>query len=34
MLDTLDLTGAIITADALHTQCDHARWLVEKKKAG
>ena len=31
MLDTLDLTGAIITADALHTQRDHARWLVEKK---
>jgi predicted transposase YbfD/YdcC len=30
MLDTLDLAGAIITADALHTQRDHARWLVEK----
>jgi predicted transposase YbfD/YdcC len=30
MLDTLDLAGAIITADALHTQREHARWLVEK----
>lgn len=34
MLDMLDLAGAIITADALHTQRDHARWLVEDKKAG
>ncbi|MEV0217450.1 ISAs1 family transposase, partial [Micromonospora sp. NPDC050695] len=31
MLDTLDLAGAVITADALHTQREHARWLVEKK---
>ncbi len=31
MLNTLDLAGAIITADALHTQRDHARWLIEKK---
>ncbi|MEV5212542.1 ISAs1 family transposase, partial [Micromonospora sp. NPDC053740] len=30
MLDTLDLAGAVITADALHTQREHARWLVEK----
>ncbi|WP_433125549.1 ISAs1 family transposase [Micromonospora sp. CA-240977] len=34
LLDGLDLTGAVITADALHTQRDHARWLVEDKHAG
>lgn len=34
LLEGLDLAGAIITADALHTQRDHARWLVEEKKAG
>jgi predicted transposase YbfD/YdcC len=34
LLDGLDLAGAIITADALHTQREHARWLVEEKKAG
>ncbi|WP_207922696.1 hypothetical protein [Micromonospora sp. KC606] len=33
-MPTLDLDGAIITADALHTQRDHARWLIENKKAG
>lgn len=27
LLDTLDLNGAIVTADALHTQHDHARYL-------
>jgi predicted transposase YbfD/YdcC len=30
LLDTLDLDGAIITADALHTQHDHARYLRER----
>lgn len=34
LLEGLDLAGAIITADALHTQREHARWLVEEKKAG
>jgi predicted transposase YbfD/YdcC len=34
LLDGLDLAGAIITADALHTQREHARWLAEEKKAG
>ncbi|WP_329182883.1 hypothetical protein [Actinacidiphila glaucinigra] len=28
-----DLTGTTVTADALHTQRDHARFLVEGKKA-
>ncbi|MGW1365276.1 ISAs1 family transposase [Streptomyces chartreusis] len=27
------LTGVVVTADALHTHRDHARWLVEAKKA-
>ncbi|WP_233527460.1 ISAs1 family transposase [Micromonospora craniellae] len=34
LLDGLDLAGAVITADALHTQREHARWLVEDKHAG
>ena len=34
LLDGLDLAGAVITADALHTQREHARWLVEDKRAG
>lgn len=34
LLDGLDLTGAVITADALHTQREHARWLVDEKQAG
>jgi predicted transposase YbfD/YdcC len=29
----LDLTGAVVTADALHTQAETARHLVEDKKA-
>ncbi|MFI7336299.1 ISAs1 family transposase [Micromonospora aurantiaca (nom. illeg.)] len=33
LLDGLDLTGAVITADALHTQREHARWLTETKHA-
>jgi len=34
LLDGLDLTGALVTADALHTQREHARWLVKDKNAG
>jgi predicted transposase YbfD/YdcC len=34
LLDPLDLTGVIVTADALHTQREHARWLAEDKRAG
>jgi predicted transposase YbfD/YdcC len=34
LLQGLDLAGAIITADALHTQREHARWLAEEKNAG
>jgi predicted transposase YbfD/YdcC len=34
LLASLDLTGAVITADALHTQREHARWLVDTKHAG
>ena len=30
LLDGLDLTGAVITADALHTQRDHAAFLVDR----
>jgi predicted transposase YbfD/YdcC len=33
LLNTLDLSGAVITADALHTQREHARWLTETKHA-
>jgi predicted transposase YbfD/YdcC len=33
LLDRLDLTGAVITADALHTQHAHADWLVGVKQA-
>jgi hypothetical protein len=28
LLDRLDLTGTVVTADALHTQREHAEWLV------
>ncbi|WP_425471826.1 hypothetical protein [Streptomyces cadmiisoli] len=28
-----DLAGVVVSADALHTHRDHARWLVEAKKA-
>jgi predicted transposase YbfD/YdcC len=34
LLDPLDLTTTVITADALHTQRDHARWLADTKHAG
>jgi len=33
LLDSLDLAGSVVTADALHTQKKLARFLVEKKKA-
>lgn len=34
LLDSLgDISGALITADAMHTQRDHARTVVEAKKA-
>jgi predicted transposase YbfD/YdcC len=33
LLDDLDITGALVTADALHVQKDTARYLVEDKKA-
>ena len=33
LLGPLDLTGAVITADALHAQSEHARFLVEDKNA-
>ncbi|WP_327286493.1 ISAs1 family transposase (plasmid) [Streptomyces sp. NBC_00597] len=33
LLEPFDLTGVTITADALHTQRGHVRFLVEEKKA-
>jgi predicted transposase YbfD/YdcC len=33
LLDEVDLAGRVVTADALHTQAEHARWLVEEKHA-
>ena len=33
VLDPLDLQGKVVTADALHTQTEHARYLVEEKGA-
>ena len=33
LLEDLDIAGAVITADALHTQREHAKFLVTKKKA-
>lgn len=33
LLEDLDLEGAVVTADALHTQRDHAEFLVDEKKA-
>ncbi|MEU5348355.1 ISAs1 family transposase [Streptomyces sp. NPDC020766] len=33
LLAPYDLTGVTVTADALHCQRDHARFLVEEKKA-
>ncbi|MFV2103453.1 ISAs1 family transposase [Micromonospora sp. LOL_024] len=34
LLDGLDLARTVITADALHTQREHARWPVEDQHAG
>ncbi|MEU9002207.1 ISAs1 family transposase [Streptomyces sp. NPDC048551] len=33
LLEPFDLAGTVVTADALHTQREHARWLVEVKQA-
>ena len=33
LLEPLDLTGRVVTADALHTQRETARFLVEEKQA-
>ncbi len=33
LLADVDLEGVVVTADALHTQRDHATFLVEQKKA-
>jgi hypothetical protein len=33
LLDGLKIEGAVVTADALHTQTETARYLVEDKKA-
>jgi predicted transposase YbfD/YdcC len=33
LLDRLDLTDTVVTADALHTQREHADWLVTVKHA-
>ncbi|MFD5513945.1 ISAs1 family transposase [Streptomyces sp. NPDC127051] len=33
LLEPFGLTGVTVTADALHTQCARARWLVEDKGA-
>jgi predicted transposase YbfD/YdcC len=33
LLQPLDLAGRVVTADALHTQPDHADWLVGVKRA-
>ncbi|HHY45726.1 MAG TPA: ISAs1 family transposase [Firmicutes bacterium] len=33
LLEPLDLEGVVVTADALHAQADHARYLVEEKRA-
>jgi len=33
LLDPVDLKGKVVTADALHTQVEHANYLKEKKEA-
>ena len=33
LLDSLDLAGRVLTADAMHTQREHADWLVTHKHA-
>jgi predicted transposase YbfD/YdcC len=34
LLDTVDLTGVVVTGDAMHTQRAHASYLVEQRGAG
>jgi hypothetical protein len=34
LLDPVDMEGRIATLDALHTQQQTARYLVEEKKSG
>jgi hypothetical protein len=33
LLDEVELAGKVVTADALHTQTEHARWLVADRQA-
>ena len=33
LLDGVDIKGKVVTADALHTQVDHANYIVEERKA-
>ena len=33
LLDPLDIKGAVVTADAMHTQVKTARYIVEEKQA-
>ncbi|MEW6425284.1 MAG: hypothetical protein AB1523_11170 [Bacillota bacterium] len=33
LLEPLEVAGKVITADAIHTQAENARFVVEKKKA-
>ena len=33
LLEGLDLAGRVVTADAMHTQREHADWLVNRKHA-
>ncbi len=33
LMDTIELAGALITADAMHTQKEHARYLVDDRNA-
>ena len=33
LLENLDIEGAVVTADAMHTQKETARFIVEEKKA-
>jgi predicted transposase YbfD/YdcC len=33
LLDPLKIKDAVVTADALHAQVNHARYLVEEKQA-
>ena len=33
LLKPMDLEGRVVTADAMHTQVEHARFIVENKKA-